>query len=241
MTRELTGTSRRALLACAWCGPLTVVVAFTGWLIAGVLPVPLGASSTAGEVVDFYSSGAHVPMGIALASIGISLVIPVIAAITYVMWLGEPGAPVLTSIQAVSGTATTVLLLVPMLLMASAGFRPERPAELTVLLNDTAWLLFITPVGPFVIQNVAIATAILSTSTTPLPRWLGFLNLWVGFTFTFDVIAYAFHDGPFAWHGLLIFWLALTSYAIWLVAMGLTIRHVIVARAAGRDPIPGVA
>lgn len=225
MTRELTSTSRRALLACAWCGPLAVVVSFAGWLISGVLPFPLGADSTTAEVVEFYSGGAHVPMGIALASIGVSLVIPLNAAIAYIMRRAETGQPILALVQLVSGSVTAVLLLVPMLIMASAGFRPDRPSELTVLLNDTAWLLFITPVGPFVIQNVAIAVVILTSKATVLPRWLGFLNLWAGFTFTFDVIAYAFQEGPFAWHGLLIFWLALTAYAIWLIAMGLCVRR----------------
>lgn len=236
MTGELTSTARRVLLACAWCGPLAVAVAFAGWLISGVLPFPLGADSTTAEVVEFYSGGAHVPMGIALASIGVSLVIPLNAAIAYVVRRAETGQPILTLVQLVSGSVTAVLLLVPMLLMASAGFRPERAPELTMLLNDTAWLLFITPVGPFVIQNVAIAVAILTSKDAVLPRWLGFLNLWAAFTFTFDVIAFAFQEGPFAWDGLLIFWLALTAYAVWLLAMGLCVRRSVLSQTGDRAP-----
>jgi hypothetical protein len=90
-----------------------------------------------------------------------------------------------------------------MLIMAIAGFRPDRDPEITVMLNDLSWLLFITPIAPFIIQNLAIAAAALRGDGSVLPRWLGYLNCWIGFTFSFDVLAYAFHSGPFAWNGFL--------------------------------------
>ncbi|MFZ2174889.1 MAG: hypothetical protein WAW17_12840 [Rhodococcus sp. (in: high G+C Gram-positive bacteria)] len=221
----LSTTTRRTLVICGWCGPLTVVVAFIGWLIAGVLPFPLGAGDSTQTVAAFYANGVRVPMGIALASIGICLVIPLVAGVGFVMWRMEGRSPILALIQLVSGAVTGVLLLIPMLIMAVAGFRPDRDAELTMMLNDLAWLLFLTPVAPFIIQNLAIGAGILTATTPLLPRWLGYLNFWVGFTFAFDVLAFAFKTGPFAWHGIFIFWLALSSYTVWLFAMGLTLRH----------------
>jgi hypothetical protein len=217
--------SPKILLICAWCGPATVGIALVGWLIAGVLPIPLGASSSLEEVVGFYSSGVHVSLGLAISSIGVCMVIPLIAGITGIMRERETGTPLLTLIQLISGTATALCLLFPMLIMAVAGFRPERSPELTMTLNDLAWLLFITPIAPFIIQNLAIAALALGRSSPLLPRWIGFLNLWVGFSFSFDIMAYAFKSGPLAWNGLLIFWLALTTYSIWLLAMGLHLRR----------------
>lgn len=214
---------RTILKFCGWCGPLTLAIAFTGWLLAGVLPLPLGPAHTAAQVVDFYSAGTRVPMGIVIASIGVSLVIPLIAGITLAMWKSQPRMPLLTLVQLISGVVTVVCLLLPMLIMAVAGFRPDRNPELTVMLNDLAWLLFLTPIAPFIIQNVAIAVVALNSESTLLPRWSGFLNLWVGFTFTFDILAFAFKSGPFAWNGFLIFWLALSSYSIWLLFMGLVL------------------
>ena len=35
--------TKRVLTLCAWGGPATVVIALIGWLIAGVLPIPLGS------------------------------------------------------------------------------------------------------------------------------------------------------------------------------------------------------
>jgi hypothetical protein len=115
----------------------------------------------------------------------------------------------------------------PMILMTIIPFRPDRSPELTVTLNDISWLLFLTPIGPFIIQNLAIGTAILSDRTGILPRWVGYLNFWVALLFVPDILAFFFHSGPFAWHGIFIFWLAFVAYAVFLIAMGLVLRQAV--------------
>jgi hypothetical protein len=218
-------TRNSVLLVCGWCGPLTLAVTLAGWLIAGVLPFPLGPSNSPDEVTAFYGSGMHVSIGFAVATIGISLVVPLVGAISHLMLTGSREARLLSLVQLVSGSVTAVMLLVPMLIMAVAAFRPARSPELTVLLNDLAWLLFIPPVAPFIIQNLAIAASAFRDPRSPIPRWVGYLNCWIGFTFTFDVLALVFHRGPFTWNGVLIFWLALTTYSVFLLAMGLLVRQ----------------
>jgi hypothetical protein len=217
----MSGTLRRI---CAWSGPATVVVALVGWLIAGVLPLPLGSSSSTEEVVAFYSHDTRVLIGLVIAQLGVCLVFPLIALITLAMLRIEGRTPLLTIIQAVTGAATGVLLLMPMLLMAVIAFRPDRTPELTVTLNDIAWLLFLTPIAPFMIQNIAIGTAILGHKQSVLPRWVGYLNFWVAAAFIPDVLAFFFHDGPFSWRGVFVFWLALFAYAAFLIVMGMVLR-----------------
>ncbi|GAB6919626.1 hypothetical protein JCM9803A_00760 [Rhodococcus erythropolis] len=198
-----------------------------------MLPIPLGPQDSVVEVVEFYSSGVHVPLGIALASVGVCFAIPLVSGISYVIWRSGPSEAIFAVLQAVSGTVTAVLLLIPMLIMAVAGFRPDRDPQITLALNDLSWLLFLTPVAPFIIQNIVIGVYVLTANDSKFPRWLGYLNFWVGFTFTFDVLAFAFKDGPFAWNGVFIFWLALTTYSIWLAAMGLTIRKIALSETSG--------
>src|SRR6476469_6842597 len=41
-----------------------------------------------------------------------------------------------------------------------AAFRPERNPELTMLLNDMAWITFIAPVGMIVGQNLLLGLAV---------------------------------------------------------------------------------
>jgi hypothetical protein len=210
---------------CAWSGPAAVAVALVGWLIAGVLPLPLGSSSTTDEVVAFYGHDTRVLIGLVIAQLGVCLVFPLIALITLAMLRIEGRTPLLTIIQAVTGAATGVLLLIPMLLMAVIAFRPDRTPELTVTLNDIAWLLFLTPIAPFMIQNIAIGTAILGDKRSLLPRWVGYFNFWVAAAFIPDVLAFFFHDGAFSWRGVFVFWLALFAYAAFLIVMGVALRN----------------
>jgi hypothetical protein len=214
-------------LLCAWSGPAVLVVALIGFVIAGVLPLPLGPSHTTEKVVSFYRHETRVAAGLVIATLGMSLVFPLIALIGVYMVRMEGRTPILTFLQLITGAATGVFLVMPMILMTIIAFRPDRSPELTVTLNDISWLLFLTPIGPFIIQNVAIGTAVLSDRNGILPRWVGYLNFWVAFLFTPDILAFFFHSGPFAWNGIFIFWLAFVAYAVFLVAMGLVLRQAV--------------
>jgi hypothetical protein len=219
--------STRILMLCAWAGPATVVVALIGWLIAGVLPIPLGPNSSVQDVVGFYSHDTRVMVGLVISTLGVCLVFPLIALIAVFMVRMEGRTPILTFLQLITGAATGVCLLLPLLLMTTIAFRPDRNPELTVTLNDIAWLLFITPIAPFIIQNVAIGVAILNDKRQTLPRWVGYLNFWVAFLFVPDPLAFFFHSGPFDWRGIFIFWLALAAYSVFLVVMGMVLRAAI--------------
>jgi MFS family permease len=228
MAQRALPASTRIQLFCAMGGPATIVVALVGWLLAGLLPLPLGPHHTQEQVVAFYRDHQlRLVAGFVLAGIGVGGVFPLIAAISVQMLRMEGRYPILTFMQLVTGAATGVMLLVPMLLMTVIGYRPDRSPELTLMLNDMAWMLFITPIMPFILQNVAIGVAVLNDENGIFPRWAGYLNLIVGFTFVPDVLPYFFYSGPFAWNGIFIFWLALTSYTVWLVAMGMLVRRAI--------------
>jgi hypothetical protein len=177
--------------------------------------------------VSFYSHDTRVVAGLVISTIGVSLVFPLIAVIAVYMVRMEGRTPILAFLQLITGAATGVCLLLPLLLMTTIAFRPDRSPELTMTLNDIAWLLFITPIAPFMIQNVAIGVAILNDKRQTLPRWVGYVNFWIAFSFIPDPLAFFFHSGPFAWRGIFIFWLALTTYSVFLLVMGLTLRKAI--------------
>ena len=229
LQREDTLT-RRIQLFCALCGPAMIVIAFSGWILSGLLPTPLGAHNTPEEVVAFYRDHAtSVRAGLVMAGIGLGGIFPLVAVISMQMMRMEGRYPILSFLQMVTGSATGVMLLIPMLLMTMAAFRPDRTPEITVTLNDAAWFLFITPIMPFIIQNVAIGVAVLNDRNGIFPRWCGYMNLLVGFSFLPDVLPYFFFSGPFAWDGIFVFWLALTTYTIWAVTMGILSRRAVLA------------
>jgi len=137
----------------------------------------------------------------------------------------EGRLPLLAFTQLLMAAVTVVINMFPQLLFAIAAFRVERDPADIVLLNDVAWLLLFTGVTPFMIQNVAIGVAILRDRTEVFPRWLAYLNFLVALSFVPDVMAYFFKTGPFAWNGVFVFWLALTTYSVFLFAMAIACRR----------------
>src|SRR6202522_1935468 len=88
--------STRILTLCAWCGPATVVIALTGGLIAGVLPIPLGPESSVDHVVNFYGHDTRVITGLVISTLGVCFVFPLIALIAVFMMRMEGRTPILT-------------------------------------------------------------------------------------------------------------------------------------------------
>jgi hypothetical protein len=132
-----------------------------------------------------------------------------------------------------------VINLIPQLMMAWLGYRPEiRDPGTTQSLNDLAWFLLFTPIAPFMIQNIAIGVAVLADPRQIFPRWVAYLNFWVAIAFVPDILAYFFFQGAFAWNGIFVFWLALVAYAIFLVTMSVITRR---ANAAAANEAVGAA
>jgi hypothetical protein len=210
---------------CAWGGPAALVVTLIGWLIAGMLPLPMGPSTSTGEVVSFFVDEPNrVMFGYVIASLGVVLMLPMLALISVHMLRMEGRYPVLTFTQLAAGATTILINMFPQMMFAIAAFRGDRDTGDIVLLNDLAWLLLFTGIMPFMIQNIAIGVAVLTDRTSVFPRWIGYLNLSVAFAFVPDVLAYFFKTGPFAWNGILVFWLALSAYGVFLVAMCFAVR-----------------
>jgi hypothetical protein len=221
---------RAAQLACTWGGPVTLVGALAGWLLAGVLPVPPAASYSTAQTVAWYAGNpTAVRAGLLLATIAVCGIGPLIAVISIQMLRIEGRRPLLSLLQLLSGAVTWVMLFLPMIIMNVAAFRPDRNPELTVTLTDLAWLLFITPIGPFIVQNLAIAAAVFTDrSARPVfPRWLGYANVWIAVLFCPAGLAYFFKSGPFAWQGLFAFWFGLFFYSVWIVLMFVTVRRAV--------------
>lgn len=81
-----------------------------------------------------------------------------------------------------------------------AAFRPDRSPELTIILNDFAWIPFIVNFPPALLQCLAISGAVLTDrgETPVLPRWVGYYNLWTATDFIPAGLLIFFKHGPFA-------------------------------------------
>jgi hypothetical protein len=102
-----------------------------------------------------------------------------------------------------------------------AAFRPERNPELTMLLNDMAWITFIAPVGMIVGQNLLLGLAVyFDGGPNPVfPRWVGHFSVATALAIAPAAMASIVKTGPLAWDGLLSFWLRNGAYVAFLIVM----------------------
>src|SRR5581483_3345724 len=74
---------------------------------------------------------------------------------------------------------------------------------------------------PALMQCGAVGFAVLGDkSGDPVfPRWVGYYNLWTAFMFLPGALVIFFHTGPFAWNGILAFWVVAVLFGAWFIVM----------------------
>jgi len=110
-----------------------------------------------------------------------------------------------------------------------AAFRPARDPQLTLLFNDLAWVTFSSQVGFLIAQSVIIALAIyLDRQARPVLRpWVAHFNLVFAVLMVPAAFTGAAMTGPFAWDGLLTFWVRNAAIAVWIVVMAVVLGKTI--------------
>ena len=215
--------NRRSQIICALCGPAFAIVFTTGWwFIAGFVP-PHDPALGAEAIAAFYQQDTlAIRFGILTAMVSSALVIPFGAVIaTQMRRIEGDGAPILSTVQLMAATVTSVILLITTVLWTAAAFRPERAPEVILAYNDFAWILLLMTFSPFLVQFTAIGFAVLSdTRDRPLfPRWAGYYNFWLALLAVPGGLIVFFKSGPFAWNGLLAFWVPIVVFVAWFFIM----------------------
>ncbi|WP_250289676.1 hypothetical protein [Frankia sp. CiP1_Cm_nod1] len=201
--------------------PIGVLLMFVGLLVAGYIPA-LPAYWSAEKVADFYRDNTNlIRFGIILTLVGFMVWGPLITVILRQMLRIRPEQKALAYLQFGAGLAAWQFLWVPMLVLAAASFRPERSPEVTQTLHDLGWILLFMPFMPFVLQSGAIALAVLlDTGPKPVfPRWVAYFNVLECFLFMAVILMLFFKTGPFAYHGVLVYWIPLFIFGVWLLVM----------------------
>jgi hypothetical protein len=211
----------RSQRLAAWTGPLFCLLFAIGMVgLARFIPPPRADASLA-DVVRLYAEHTdRLRAGLVLMMIGAGFQASWGAAITTQLKRIE-GAHSPMSWTNLACTAANVLVVtLPVMIMIAAAFRPERSPEITQALQDLAWILFVMVFPPVMVQNLAIATAVLGDATQRVyPRWVGYFNAWCAVLLLPAVLLPFFRSGPFAWQGILEFWLAGTVFFGWVVVM----------------------
>lgn len=215
-------------LISAWCGPLfliTFVVCFM--LLGNNLPAPpsptLGPDEMTAHVMNNLS---ELRLGWVLCLIFVSLYMPWSAQISTQMSRIENHSRTMTYLQLIGGALTVFVVSFAILCWSIATFRPERNPELVQLLMDFGWESLELQWALTTMQMVAFALiGLADTSEKPIfPRWLCYLSIWCGLSFLPASLTQYLKTGPFAWGGLLSFYI---PYAAWLIWCGITSHFMI--------------
>lgn len=132
----------------------------------------------------------------------------------------EAPSTFISNTQFVAGVLSTVTFFIPPFLWGAAAYRVRDP-EITQALLDAGWLIFITGIGPFILQYSALAYVIFNDkrSVPAFPRWIGYLQVFISLSFLPAVIPYYIKTGPFAWNGVFVWWLPLCIFMTWYFSM----------------------
>ncbi|RJF89413.1 hypothetical protein D3874_22575 [Oleomonas cavernae] len=204
-------------LISAWCGPAFVVLFVLFWMhIGGNFPGPSPAFDTAQLTSRYLDNLDDMRLGFVVSLVVITLYMPWTALLSAQMARIEGRYPVLAFLQLIGGGLTVMVVSFSAFFWVAALFRPDRDPALFQLLNDLGWLCIETQYACTTLQMAAAALAGLSDrSKVPLfPRWMCFLTIWCGLSFIPASLTGYFKTGPFAWDGMLSFYI---PYACWLV------------------------
>jgi len=185
------------------------------------LPPPSPVDSAEALSERYLDNAMGIRMGAVLSLVGAALVLPLYAAISSAILQMSTRSYTLAFTQLICGLIALALPMITIMLYATLVFRTGRGPEDILFFSDFAWLLLVAAAPPPTIQTLTIGWAVLSDRSEPrvFPRWLGFFCIWVGILFTPGMFAIFFKTGPFAWDGVLAFWLPFAVFFAWLGVM----------------------
>lgn len=203
-------------LISAWCGPAFLVTFVIFWGILGQnLPNPSPALSATDLAARYAENLGSIRAGFILSLISVVLYMPWTSLLTAQMARIEGPYPTFAYLQLLGGGLTVMVVSFSAFFWVAAAFRPEQAPETTRMLSDLGWLCIDLQYACTTLQMLAAAlVGLADRRAKPLfPRWVCFLTIWCGLSFIPASLTGVLKTGPFAWDGLLSYYI---PYACWL-------------------------
>lgn len=239
--------SERSQIALIWCG---LILGGAYGVALGVLlhmiPPP-AATQTAEQIKAWYlGRDNEVKLGATLASWSSAFMVPFWAVVTIQIFRQEKGRPIWTAVSLMAGAMMSIFLVLPPLFFGAAAFTPSRAPEVTAIMHELGVLSLVTTDQYFVFAFLAVAVMCFlprRAPHSPFPRWFGYFTIWFTFMAEAGALAFNMRTGPFAWNGLLAFWIPFGVFAVWLAICAVFLlrslkRQAQDARAGEESPSP---
>ena len=215
--------------ALALGGLICGVFFFAAFVGAGLIPVPGPLTPVDGVAEHFrdHVTGARIGMVLLLLASPLYAGFVAVGAAVTNRIEGVSKAAIYS--QLVGGALASVTIMMPAIFFIVATFRVDRDPDLIYLMNDLAFVMIVIPWMPFLLQNWAFAAAIFSDKVNPplLPRWLAYLNIWAPIVYSPASLIPFLKSGPFAWNGVLVFYIPGGIFFIWFVIMALQLNKAV--------------
>lgn len=200
------------------------IYGFCLWGLLRFMPPP-PAYWSATQVAHFYVENEfQIRLGAMITSWTGAFALPISIAAACQLWRVEKGVPVWSLTTLISGGLMSMFLVFPPILWGVAAFTPERAPDATLALHELGTLTLTTTDQFYIFGMVAMGIVSLShkdpgDGSWPFPRWMGFFTFWTAIAFEVGAIAFMTKHGPFAWNGLLVFWMPLIVYGTWMTVL----------------------
>lgn len=215
-------------LIMLWALPAMVIIwASAFFLFPGFLH-PMSPTLSAEEVAAFYrDETARIRYSMILFNwFGVGLIPTVVLLAMQVRKMAHR-TPILSYCLIACAGGPPTLFLIANMFWLLGSFRPERSPELTQLLNDLAWVTFTVLVPYLIAQCLVLALAIYwdRRDQPVFRRWVAHFNLLIAVALMPAAFGAVTFEGPFAWDGVLSFWVKNIAIAVWIVVMGIVLAQ----------------
>ena len=214
--------NRSTQIVCVYSIPAFIVsYCLCFILLANFVPPPSPALSGVEVAALFEQNRFGIRAGMILCMIFSVLYMPWTAVVSVHMAQLEGRFPVLACLQLVGAAILVVFFMLCSLIWIAAAFRPEMAHSTLLALNDLSWLIFVMAFPEYWLQLFAIAIVFLRDKREQpfLPRWACYFTVMIALTGMGGSLAAFFKTGPWAWDGILGFWVPVASYLLWLLVL----------------------
>jgi hypothetical protein len=213
---EKTASQRLGL----WCNWIFVALTAVGWLGIAHFYLPARADLSIDATKVWFSETHHwgVIIGCTLFYIAAGILTP--GSITFGIMLAkiEGRWPLWSLTTAVCGVFISLIIFFNACAWIVSAYRKESGADVSQAFSDWAWFAFLLGWIYLAIEMFATAAVeLMDHRPEPMvPRWLSWLTIAGAVTVFFAAGPAFFKSGPFAYHGLLAFYLPVVIWGAYI-------------------------
>lgn len=203
-----------AIFAAGFMGLCTVLGIF---ILAPMFPPTGQPGADAETIMAFYQDGNLMKrIGLSVMMFGTPFIVPMFALLGEII-KRDIGMPLVGTLQYGMGMFGILFTFMMTVCWGTAAFRPDRAAEITTALHDMGWLFATWVASATILQSTCICIAVfMDKREEPLfPRWFGYFTAWTIILGLPAAVINIFNSGPFAYDGLLGFWIPYIALFAW--------------------------